>query len=529
MARVLVIGLDGATFDLIEPWADEGKLPCLGDLMKNGVWGNLRSVIPSMSAPAWVSFMTGKNPGKHGILDFVTHSGGSYLGERQPSMISSRSFKDRTLWEILGAHGRRVGVVSAPITYPPKKVNGFLISCFMTPPSASIFTYPQELAQAIPDYRIGIRHGRRGENGAKISIQAQGELAIIKEYHDITEKRTSVALRLMEQWDPDFSIIVYKGTDEMQHFFWGREDILLEFYQKIDKSIASILAEGDKDTDVIIISDHGFGPEATKRLAINGWLEQVGLLKRKRDLKSSLIRTVSHLAWDLDRRTGLAKRLPPRSVAGVGKALSQGIAWHQTKAYGCKITGIAGININLRGREPQGIVKPGQEYEQLREEIIAKLRRLTDPESGERVMSDVYKNNEIYWGSNLGKTPDIVGIPTHKYRVGPGDFAKSVFAANVTSEVAGAHFAQPNGILLAHGPHIKTGERIEGAHLIDIAPTVLHMMGLPVPQDMDGRVLKELFKEESEPAQRDVEYQQLDVERERVESKITNLKRSGKI
>ena len=529
MSKIIIIGLDGATFDLMNPWVDKGKLPCLGKLMKNGVWGNCRSAIPSMSAPAWVSFMTGKNPGKHGILDFVTDPGGSYPGERQPSMTSSHSFKDRTLWEILGAHGRRVGVVGAPITYPPKKVNGFLISCFMTPPSASIFTYPQELAQAIPDYRIGIRHGRLGENGAKISIQAQGELAIIKEYHDITEKQTSVALRLMEQWDPDFFIIVYKGTDEMQHFFWGREDILLDYYQKVDKSIDRILVESGKDSNVLIISDHGFGPEATKRFATNGWLEQVGLLKRKRDFRSSLLRTFSHLAWDLDRRTGLAKRLPPRSVAVAEKALSQAIAWHKTKAYGCKITGITAININLRGREPQGIVEAGQEYEDLREEIIAKLRRLTDPESGETVMAEVYRNDEIYWGANMDKTPDIVGVPTHKYRTGPGEFAKSVFAANVTSEVAGAHFAQPNGILIAHGPHIKGGERIEAARLIDIAPTVLHMMGLPVPQDMDGRVLKELFKEESEPAQRDVKYQLLDVERERVESKITNLKRLGKL
>jgi predicted AlkP superfamily phosphohydrolase/phosphomutase len=528
MARILVIGLDGATFDLIKPWVDEGQLPCLADLMKNGVCGNLRSVTPAMSAPAWVSFMTGKNPGKHGILDFVTTSGRSYPGAEQPSAISSLSFEDRTLWEILGSHGRTVGVISAPITYPPKKVNGFLISCFMTPPSATVFTYPQELAQAIPDYRIGIRHGRQGENGAKISIQAQNELAVIKEYHDITEKRTSVALRLMKQWNPDFFIIVYKGTDEMQHFFWGREDILLEFYQKIDKSIASILAESDIDTDVFIISDHGFGPEATRRFYVDKWLEHVGLLKRKRDLKSSLLRSASHLAWDLDRKTGLAKRLPPRSIAGVEKALSQATAWHDTKAYGRRITGIAAININLRGREPQGIVEAGQEYEKIREEVIEKLRSLKDPRSGERVMTEVYRNDEIYWGRKLDKTPDIVGIPSHKYRTGPGDFAKSIFA-DFTSEVAGAHFAQPNGILIASGPDIRPGEKIEAARLIDIAPTVLHMMGLPVPQDMDGRVLKELFKEESEAARRDARYQQLDIERERVESRIANLKRLGRI
>ena len=143
-------------------------------------------------------------------------------------------------------------------------------------------------------------------------------------------------------------------------------------------------------------------------------------------------------------------------------------------------------------------------------------------------MSGVYKNNEIYWGQNLNKVPDIIGIPNPRYNVNSSLFSKSILSDRSPSS-PGQHFAQPNGILIASGPDIKPGDKTEAARLIDIAPTVLHMMGLPVPQDMDGRVLKELFKEESDPAQRDIKYQQLDVERERVESKITNLKRLGKL
>ena len=527
MNKVIIIGLDGATFDLIKPWVDDGKLPCLGKLMKNGVWGNLRSVIPSMSGPAWVSFMTGKNPGKHGVLGFVAYPPNTYPGERQPSLVSSLAFKDKTLWQILSSCGKRVGVMNVPVTYPPQKVNGFLISGFLTPPSAAVFTYPEELKQSIPDYRIGIRQGWKSEDG-RTSIRKLEDELIIEEFHDIAERRTAAAVELMGQWKPDFFMVVFKGTDDMQHFFWGREDILLEYYQKIDKSVDRILAEGGEDTDVFIISDHGFGPAATRRFSIIAWLEQAGLLKRKRDLKSTLLRNTYHLTGVLNRRTRFVERIPPRSVAAVRKVVRQVLAWHHSKAYSRNLLGIIGINVNLKGREPQGIVEPGQEYEELREEVIKRLQKLKDPQTGERVMAGVYKNNEIYWGPNLVKVPDVIGIPNPKYRIDLSLFASTGFADS-SSDVRGQHFVQPDGILIAHGPHIKPGEKIEGARLFDIAPTILHMMALPVPQDMDGMVLKELFKEDSEPAQRAVEYEVVSTEQRRVRDRVARLKISDKI
>ncbi len=523
MGKVIIIGLDGATFDLIKPWLEAGRLPCLGELMKNGVWGNLRSVIPSVSGPAWVSFMTGNNPGKHGILGFTIYID---QNEEQAQLISSLHVKHETLWQVLSSHGKRVGVMNVPVTYPPQKVNGFLISGFMTPPSAAMFTYPEGLKQSIPDYRIGIRRGWQSEDGRASIRKFQDEL-IAGEFHDIAERRTAAAVKLMSQWKPDFFMVVFKGTDEMQHFFWGREDILLEFYQKIDKGIASILAESGKDSNVLIISDHGFGPAATRLFSTNAWLQQAGLLKRKRDLKSSLRRTVYDLARDLNRRTGFVKRLPARSVAAVGKALSEGLAWKETKAYGRKIPGIASININLRGREPQGIVEAGKDYEELREEIIARLRSLTDPESGEAVMAEVYRNNEIYWGPNLNKVPDIIGVPNPRYNVSSSLLSTSIFS-DCSPGIAGHHWAQLNGILIASGPDIKAGEKIKGARLIDIAPTVLHMMSPPVPRDMDGRVLNELFREDSEIAKRLVKYQNV-AEESSIRRRISGLKRSGKI
>ena len=525
MGKVIIIGLDGATFDLIKPWVDDGKLPCLGKLMRNGVWGNLKSVIPSMSGPAWVSFMTGKNPGKHGILGFTIYAD---KDEEQSQLISSLHVKDETLWQVLSSKGKRVGVMNVPITYPPQKVNGFLISGFMTPPSAMVFTYPEELKQSIPDYRIGLRHGRQRDTGGTISIKAQNELSIIEEQHDIAERRTSAAVELMNRWDPDFFMVVFKGTDDMQHFFWGREDILLEYYLRIDRSIDRILAQCGKDTDIFIISDHGFGPAATRLFSTNVWLKQAGLLKRKRDLKSSLIRAAAHLAWDLNRRTRLRKRLPPSRVSAVRKAVRQGLSWKETMAYGRKLSGIAAININLRGREPQGIVELGQEYEDLRDKIIGRLRSLKDPETGETVMAEVHRNDELYRGPKLDEVPDIIGVPNRKYYVNSSLFSKSIFS-DYSPGNPGHHYAQVNGILIASGPDIKPGDKIEGARLIDVTPTVLHIMGLPVPQDMDGRVLNELFKGESEPAQRAVQYDEESHEREKVRDRVARLKKSGEI
>ena len=524
MGKVIIIGLDGATFDLIKPWVNDGKLPCLANLIKNGVWGNLRSVIPTISGPAWVSFMTGKNPGKHGILGFTTNVD---RNDEQAQLISSLHVKDETLWQVLSSHGKRVGVLNVPITYPPQKVNGFLISGFMTPPSAKVFTYPEELKRSIPDYRIGVRRGWQSEDG-KTSIRKLQDELIAGEFHDIAERRTAAAVQLMSQWDPDFFMVVFKGTDEMQHFFWGREDILLEYYQKIDKSIDRILTESSKDSNVLIISDHGFGPAATKSFSTNAWLQQAGLLKEKHDLKSSLLGTVYRLARDITTKTKLKKRLPSRSVAAARKVAVQSLSWNETKAYGRKITGLAAININLKGREPKGVVEAGHEYEELRDKVIKRLRSLKDPETGEAVMAEVFRNNEIYWGPNLAKVPDIIGIPNSRYYVDPSIFSKSIFSAYSPGN-PGQHWAQLNGILIASGPDIKGGEKIEGACLIDVAPTVLHMMSLPVSQDMDGRVLNELFREDSESAQREVKYQTLDVERERIEGKIMTLKSLGRI
>jgi predicted AlkP superfamily phosphohydrolase/phosphomutase len=519
-SKVLVIGLDGATWDLIKPWVDEGRLSNISNLMKRGVWGNLKSVIPTLSAPAWVSFMTGKNPGKHGIFDFMVYSGDSHFNDEESSLVSSRSLKDKTIWEILSLHNKKVGVVNVPVTYPPKKVNGFLISGFMTPPSAKEFTYPKELKEEIPDYRIGTKFERYWHG-----MEPEDKLMLFEEQHDITEKRAFAVLKLMDKKDTDFLIVVFKGTDNMQHYFWDRKDVLLEYYQKIDEIIGEILAKAGKNVNYIIMSDHGFGPAATKIFYINLWLGELGLFRTKQATKKYLWSFVCRIGRKFPKRV-VRTSLVKKTASDIREMSIPQIDWSETKAYG-EDRGLKGININVKGREPYGIVGQEMEYEDLRNKIVDELNRLKDPETGEKIMNEVYKNNEIYSGEFLDKTSDIIFIQNHKYLI-KQDLLSGTMIASHSPELPGEHHAQINGIFIAKGPDVKEGKKIEEAELVDLAPTILHLMTVPVSKDMDGKVLKEIFREDSEPAKRPIVYKEID-EKKKIEAKIEKLKNVGKL
>jgi predicted AlkP superfamily phosphohydrolase/phosphomutase len=525
-SRVLVIGLDGACFDLIKPWVSEGQLPVLGGLMKNGVWGDLRSVVPTISAPAWVSFMTGKNPGKHGILDFVSHP---RPGERQPQLISSLSFDDRTLWDILGSHGRTVGVVNVPVTYPPRNVNGYLISGFMTPPSAQVFTYPPELAKEIPGYRIDTRFARaRHRDGGKYESRAE----LPREQHDITERRASAVLKLLDKWPTDFFIVVFKGTDNMQHYFWDRKEVLLDYYRSVDDAIGRIGSKVGPNANIFVVSDHGFGPRGTKEFSTNAWLEGQGLLKTKRGAKSRLGQSLSRFALEANRRMELGRRLPS-NVAGAGNRLlaqETEIIWSQTKAYGREdLTSIAAIDINLQGEGREGTVATGRDYESLRERVVKRLREFEDPETGSRVMAGVFKREELYSGRHLSSMPDVIGVPDPRYVVKNKMLFSKRVLADSTEMMAGEHYSQPNGILIACGPDVRKGLEVTDSRLIDIAPTVLHIMGVPVPRDMDGVVLKEILDQDSQAATREIAYDEADTGRQKIKENIGRLRDLGRL
>lgn len=508
--KIFVIGLDGATFDLIKPWVKSNRLPNIASLMERGVWGDLETVIHPLTAPAWTSFMTGKNPGKHGIFDFILRKPNSY----DIQLINARCRDDQTLWKLLGDAGKKVGVINIPVNYPPEKVNGFLISWMDAPGVESTFTYPKDLYKKI----------KRDVGEYKITADFHVTLdKYVTELYDLIENRATVTEYLMKEYEWDFFIMLFSATDFAQHAFWKYMDkthpdyhpeeaekyggIIQEVYERIDRKIGNFLDKLGPDTVVIVVSDHGAGP-LRKVVNLNRWLFENGWLTPFSGKK-----TAEQMMRDFVKKSfSILKRKLPIKIKGhlrnllphlrnrlESYLLSSQINWPETKAFSLGAYG--NIWINLKGREPYGIVQPGAEYEALRSEIIDRLLKLEDPDTMERVVSQVYRREELYHGRYLDRAPDlIVGWKDYAYhsRQRFGTEENTVFESHQTMPLCNLEmngFHKLNGVLIMKGKHIKKNMEIRGAHIMDMGPTILYLMNVPIPEDMDGKVLTEVFED----------------------------------
>ncbi len=503
-ARVFIVGLDGATFDLILPWIKEKRLPSLSHMTENGVYGELKSTIPILTPAAWSSFMTGKNPGKHGIVGFFTREKDSYAVK----VVNSTDRSAREIWTILSEKGKKVGIINVPLTYPPKSVNGFMISGMMTPPKSDNFTYPTLLKEKVEKV-VG------GSTLDPLLTSLEREDVFINELFGSTEKLAEISLLLFEKQELDLFMVVFNSTDYIQHRFWkyidphhpeykaensvGYREMFLKFYQKIDEILGNFLKMVDERTTVIVMSDHGAGP-LHKYIHVNSWLMQTGLLKLRKRLTTrikrffykiginpiEIVNTLFsiHLGNIRIKTNRTDKKLQNISTKLFMSFLD--VNWSKTKAYSM---GSGIIYINLKGREPSGTVSLGQEYESLREHITARLYELKDPETGEFVIEKVYKKEEIFTGSCIDTLPDLVFIPKPGYTT----FEEHGFAANSvitqSKSVSGTH--KLNGIFIMKGDGIKKNTTLQETSIMDVAPTILYLLGLPIPTDMDGRVLEE--------------------------------------
>ena len=273
--KIVAIGLDGATWDLILPWVEEGRLSNFAHIMQNGTWGKLRTTIQPVSPAAWTSFLTGMNPGKHGVFDHAYRRTESY--EIVPTNARRRAGK--TLWQIIGDQGGKIGVINLPETYPPEPVNGFLITGMSTPSDDVDFCYPptlaQELEQAIGGYKV---FGARSKEDLDRALAGM---------HDTAVMRLKAAAYLMKEYNPEFMTVVLQETDAVQHRFWKFMDpnhpqfdakggqrysqAILGVYQRIDEHLHLLLDQIDKESMVIVMSDHGAGA-INKWLYLNNWL-----------------------------------------------------------------------------------------------------------------------------------------------------------------------------------------------------------------------------------------------------------------
>ncbi len=508
--KVLVIGLDGVPLSLIEGWAKEGLLPTFQQVIEGGATGLLKSTVPPTSGPSWSSFMTGKNPGKTGIYDFLYRRQGGYIF---PPVNANRR-DGKSLWRLLSEEGKRVGVVNVPMSYPVEEVNGFLIAGWMTPYSAQDFIYPPELYEELKR-EIGYYRIYPVETFAE-----ERKEEFLKAGDDLLDLRTRTSLYLMERYPWDLFMTVFFDTDRVLHQMWHYLDPthpwragdegedksapVKRYFQRVDKAIGELLSRVDDDTLVFIMSDHGMGP-AHNFIVLNNWLLDTGLLKLKDDplrwLKGGLFRagfTLRNVHKIAD-RLGLAKHAEYKGLYSMDHLMKLvflsflDVDWSRSKAYSFG-RHLGSIYINLKGREPEGAVSP-EEYGAVREEIVQLAKEFVDPRTGEPLIGQILRREELYQGPHLDRAPDLILRPKDARNI---FFGLADFGSNVTVDTvyrySGMHRDQ--GMLMMKGKPVRKGARIEGANIVDLAPTILYVLGLPIPQDMDGRPLPEAFQEE---------------------------------
>jgi predicted AlkP superfamily phosphohydrolase/phosphomutase len=457
--------------------------------------------------------MTGKNPGKHGLYDWIYRQQDSY----DVSPVTAQHGREPALWQILGSAGRRVCTVNVPMTYPPRPVNGFMISGLPAPSTRVTVTYPATLLAEIEE-QVGpyLLYPDPGQ-----AYSDSGVDAFLERLYRTTETRLKVMDYLRSREDWDFFMLVFSGTDTVQHAMWKYMapdhplhdprkrakygDAILRYYQFVDRSLGEVVAGLDRDTVLVLMSDHGFGP-FHKFIHVNNWLRDQGWLQLRRTLKAQAKLALFRLGftpmtiYNLLMQIGLGS-LKREVERGQGEGLFRtlflsfdDVDWPRTAAY--SLGNVGQIFVNLRGREPQGMVEPGAEYESVRDEIIARLWELRDPATGERVVEQVYRREEIYSGDRIEQAADILFIPTRMEYFG---FGECEFGFNKVIEpmkrgISGTH--RLNGMFLLWGQPVREGTWLEGVQITDLAPTLLQLAGVRAPGDMDGRVLGEALKPE---------------------------------
>ncbi len=486
--KVLLIGIDGAPFDLVTKWVDQGKLPNLGALLRDSAHGVLESTL-DVTPPAWSSIYTGKNAGKHGIFDFMHHEHGSY--SFAPTNASRRNSAD--IWEILSKHSLKVGVLNAPVTFPVRPVNGFLVSGFLTPSAEANYTYPASLKNELKDKVPGFRPSSPNELQLNLNKDAY-----VKNIGEQLENLRRAALYLIKKDDYDFFGVFISETDHVQHWFWRNmahvdesrpgdkfheySHVIYDTYSATDSLVGELLESIDDDTHVVLVSDHG-GTELKRFFHTNYFLHSIGMLNFKTDFRTSIRRAL----YDRGVTQKLYQLLIKRKIFLLHYLLKplalsvSDIDWRRTLAYSF---GYGQIYLNVEGRDRFGAI-PRDRVDEVSVKIMKELSKVSDPEGVERPIHSIYSKSEMYYGPHAEEAPDIQLVMSEGYEAFSwASIADGLFTESVDRN--GTH--NTRGIVAVKVGGIATG-RLSGASVFDIAPTILHIMGVEIPPDMDGRVL----------------------------------------
>src|SRR6266849_5015245 len=477
--RTLIFGVDGLSFRVLHPMMQAGYLPNFQALVHDGVEAVLESRYPSLTPPGWMSLITGLKPAKHGVYDFWEYD------EQGADRLMTHRKGGKAIWNLLSDYGKRVIVVNVPLTYPPDPVNGIVVSGIQGTSERGNFTYPnefrEELLAHVPDYRIDV----------DVTSVVQGKLSPAQSAVQLIEKRTALMRYLLNEKDWDFAFIAFCAADYLQHLMWEEvlalEPQVVRYFRLLDEALGQAHAALGTDGSLFVVSDHGF-QGARVKFAINqylfcrkwlyssqhlkhrtllhslgkGMLNRLGLLEHGRAIKLRLLHPPEQ---PLTRQTPYLTRAQ-QMTAGVSVA-----------SWSCSSAAFADLCITR--------ALSTQQMDDLRGELL----ELTDPINGHKLVDAIYGTEVFGQGPFQPREEHLLLLPTDGYTFTP--VLGQPWLWDRERRLFGTH--QIDGVLYACGPSIKTGVKGLPAEIYDIVPTVLRTMNLPLPDNLDGRVIEDIF------------------------------------
>lgn len=491
----MVIGLDGGTWKVFDRILADGCMPTFQRFVEDGAAGVLESTIPPITPVAWTSFQTGCDPDKHGVLSFIAYS----KKDRRMSFVNSSTVRVPTIWEIVSYFGRKVISINVPLTYPPKEINGYMVTGMLTPDDNCNYTYPtefkKEVQQVVPNYPLVESNDiHRFFTGRDIS-------SFVSLLSNVIAKKTELALHTLRTKDWDLFMLHFQALDTLQHPLWcfidstheffdeQKYQVVKRFYVNLDQCIQRITSEGLNDDAILFfISDHGF---QTNRyfFYINNWLHKKGYLKLKQNYRTVVINRLFHWVRRIDRFRFRFLIIPDKMKMDLFNT--------ELGIYDLDHSAVFAVNANPWGCLYFQSHLPANDIETLLRDLLS----ITNPETGERIVHAIHRKEDIYDRQYWDMVPDIVVAPQAGYSFSTWFNGKDLFQEAVfkSDYQVGTHDME--GIVVGyHDKYIKNSQI--KAHIRDVPATVLHLMGLPIPTHMDGRLIEGMltsgFKKEVE-------------------------------
>ncbi len=499
MTRVLVIALQEATRDLIDPWVEQGLLPNIAALMRAGASGRVHAQAPLITPYSWANILTGVDAGRHGVFDYWQRGADGVFNE-----TSSASLRAAPIWARLRGTGLRSTLLNLPLTWPPPELDGVVVAGRPhAMPARDLFSPPDlhdRLVAARGSYRVNATTPGGRSKADYIDL------------FDVETPRTSEAFEfLLNAADWNFAMAYFVDVAMAQHYFWadmlaGDEcpygKVIASAYRNVDAAIGRLVNAAGRDAVVFVMSECGAGPLASG-IHLNNWLEQEGLLRARRGLLTGLRQFLE------DDLLPSAARVVPRAVKSALTQLSfspkhwvlrsgpkPDLDWSRTKVFSCGKEG--NLFVNLAGRDPGGIVQPGHECDGLLKIVARALGELKNPDSGAPVVKSVARPQQLYTGPAIEFAPDLIvdwtdgAYMTTETGHARGEVFGERRRKGMSWPTTGSH--RYDGVLIAAGPHIAAGAQIAGASQFDLLPTWLKLLDQPVPGGLKGRVLEEMLE-----------------------------------